>query len=84
MLRKYSANQKVGSFHYIHRTPFGNYSFICADATLTPGPKRPYNFFGIISQVGEIILAYVNVMTTFPLSWNVMFPIDSDGHVGNL
>uniref|UniRef100_A0A671L7I9 Transmembrane protein 62-like n=1 Tax=Sinocyclocheilus anshuiensis TaxID=1608454 RepID=A0A671L7I9_9TELE len=55
--RKYSANQKVGSFHYIHRTPFGNYSFICADATLTPGPKRAYNFFGIINQVGEIILA---------------------------
>uniref|UniRef100_A0A8C2BEY8 Transmembrane protein 62 n=1 Tax=Cyprinus carpio TaxID=7962 RepID=A0A8C2BEY8_CYPCA len=49
--RKYSANQKVGSFHYIHRTPFGNYSFICADATLTPGPKRLYNFFGIINQV---------------------------------
>uniref|UniRef100_A0A8C2BIR8 Transmembrane protein 62 n=1 Tax=Cyprinus carpio TaxID=7962 RepID=A0A8C2BIR8_CYPCA len=49
--RKYSANQKVGSFHYIHRTPFGNYSFICADATLTPGPKRLYNFFGIINQM---------------------------------
>lgn len=48
--RKYSANQKVGSFHYVHRTPFGNYSFICADATLVPGPKRPYNFFGIIDE----------------------------------
>ncbi|XP_072314149.1 transmembrane protein 62 [Eucyclogobius newberryi] len=48
--RKYSANQKVGSFHYVHRTPFGNYSFVCADATLTPGPKRPYNFFGILNQ----------------------------------
>lgn len=49
--RKYSANQKVGSFHYVHKTPFGNYSFICADATITPGPKRPYNFFGILNQV---------------------------------
>ncbi|XP_049597074.1 transmembrane protein 62 isoform X1 [Syngnathus scovelli] len=48
--RKYSANQKVGSFHYVHTTPFGNYSFVCADATLTPGPKRPYNFFGILNQ----------------------------------
>uniref|UniRef100_A0A3B4U5A8 Transmembrane protein 62 n=1 Tax=Seriola dumerili TaxID=41447 RepID=A0A3B4U5A8_SERDU len=47
---KYSANQKVGSFHYVHKTPFGNYSFVCADATLTPGPKRPYNFFGILNQ----------------------------------
>lgn len=50
--RKYSANQKVGSFHYVHTTPFGNYSFVCVDATLTPGPKRPYNFFGILNQVG--------------------------------
>ncbi|KAK1894673.1 Transmembrane protein 62 [Dissostichus eleginoides] len=48
--RKYSANQKIGSFHYVHKTPFGNYSFVCADATLTPGPKRPYNFFGILNQ----------------------------------
>ncbi|XP_073465879.1 transmembrane protein 62 isoform X1 [Aquarana catesbeiana] len=48
--RKYSGWQKEGSFHYIHQTPFGNYSFICVDATLTPGPKRPYNFFGIIKK----------------------------------
>ncbi|XP_072283745.1 transmembrane protein 62 [Pyxicephalus adspersus] len=48
--RKYSGWQKEGSFHYIHQTPFGNYSFICVDATLTPGPKRPYNFFGIIRK----------------------------------
>ncbi|OCT68573.1 transmembrane protein 62 [Xenopus laevis] len=48
--RKYSAWQKEGSFHYVHNTPFGNYSFICIDATLTPGPKRPYNFFGIIDK----------------------------------
>ncbi|XP_028995945.1 transmembrane protein 62 [Betta splendens] len=47
---KYSANRKVGSFHYVHKTPFGNYSFVCVDATLTPGPKRPYNFFGILNQ----------------------------------
>ncbi|XP_012992787.2 transmembrane protein 62 isoform X2 [Esox lucius] len=55
--RKYSANQKDGSFHYIHTTPFGNYSFICADATLTPGPKRPYNFFGILNQTQMDLLA---------------------------
>uniref|UniRef100_H3DPM0 Transmembrane protein 62 n=1 Tax=Tetraodon nigroviridis TaxID=99883 RepID=H3DPM0_TETNG len=48
--RKYSANQKIGSFHYVHQTSFGNYSFVCVDATLTPGPKRPYNFFGILEQ----------------------------------
>ncbi|XP_034015891.1 transmembrane protein 62 isoform X2 [Thalassophryne amazonica] len=55
--RKYSAHQKIGSFHYVHKTPFGNYSFICADATLTPGPKRPYNFFGILNQTEMDLLA---------------------------
>ncbi|XP_023446985.1 transmembrane protein 62 isoform X2 [Dasypus novemcinctus] len=56
--RKYSAVQKVGSFHYVHNTPFGNYSFICVDATLNPGPKRPYNFFGILNekQMEELLL----------------------------
>ncbi|GAA6108741.1 transmembrane protein 62 [Tachysurus ichikawai] len=57
--RKYSANQKLGSFHYVHSTPFGNYSFICADATLTPGPKRPYNFFGILNQ------SQIDMLATF-------------------
>ncbi|XP_023414511.2 transmembrane protein 62 isoform X1 [Loxodonta africana] len=56
--RKYSAVHKDGSFHYVHRTPFGNYSFICVDATLSPGPKRPYNFFGILNekQMEELLL----------------------------
>ncbi|MBN3296123.1 TMM62 protein, partial [Amia calva] len=55
--RKYSAIQKEGSFHYVHQTSFGNYSFICTDATLTPGPKRPYNFFGILNQTQMDVLA---------------------------
>ncbi|ETE67587.1 Transmembrane protein 62, partial [Ophiophagus hannah] len=46
---KYSAWQKDGSFHYVHKTPFGKYSFICVDASLTPGPKKPYNFYGILN-----------------------------------
>ncbi|XP_020141570.2 transmembrane protein 62 isoform X1 [Microcebus murinus] len=48
--RKYSAVRRDGSFHYIHSTPFGNYSFIYVDATVNPGPKRPYNFFGILDK----------------------------------
>ncbi|XP_027725974.1 transmembrane protein 62 isoform X3 [Vombatus ursinus] len=36
--------------HYIHKTPFGNYSFIYVDATLTPGPKKPFNFYGILDE----------------------------------
>ncbi|NXX46328.1 TMM62 protein, partial [Tricholaema leucomelas] len=56
--RKYSAWRKDGSFHYIHTTSFGNYSFICVDATLNPGPKRPYNFYGILNtnQMEELSL----------------------------
>ncbi|RVE57512.1 hypothetical protein OJAV_G00216800 [Oryzias javanicus] len=57
--RKYSANKKMGSFHYIHQTSFGNYSFVCVDATLTPGPKRPFNFFGILNQT------QMNLLDTF-------------------
>ncbi|XP_054256802.1 transmembrane protein 62 isoform X3 [Indicator indicator] len=55
---KYSAWHKDGSFHYIHTTSFGNYSFICVDATLNPGPKRPYNFYGILNtnQMEELSL----------------------------
>ncbi|XP_023613313.1 transmembrane protein 62 isoform X8 [Myotis lucifugus] len=56
--RKYSAIRTDGSFHYVHSTPFGNYSFISVDATLNPGPKRPYNFFGILDekQMEELLL----------------------------
>ncbi|NXF42520.1 TMM62 protein, partial [Oceanites oceanicus] len=54
--RKYSAWRRDGSFHYIHTTSFGNYSFICVDATLSPGPKRPYNFFGILNTNMLVVL----------------------------
>nr|KAF6503105.1 transmembrane protein 62 [Molossus molossus] len=56
--RKYSAVHRDGSFHYVHSTPFGNYSFISLDATPNPGPKRPYNFFGILDkkQMEELLL----------------------------
>ncbi|XP_043839815.1 transmembrane protein 62 isoform X2 [Dromiciops gliroides] len=48
--RKYSAFRRHGSNHYIHTTPFGNYSFIYMDATITPGPKKPFNFYGILNK----------------------------------
>ncbi|XP_005381419.1 PREDICTED: transmembrane protein 62 isoform X2 [Chinchilla lanigera] len=56
--RKYSAVRRDGSFHYVHSTPFGNYSFISVDASQVPGPKRPYNFFGILDekQMQELLL----------------------------
>ncbi|XP_027725973.1 transmembrane protein 62 isoform X2 [Vombatus ursinus] len=48
--RRYSALRRHGPMHYIHKTPFGNYSFIYVDATLTPGPKKPFNFYGILDE----------------------------------
>ncbi|KAF2980067.1 hypothetical protein EK904_009503 [Melospiza melodia maxima] len=67
-VRKYSAWHKDGSFHYIHTTSFGNYSFICVDATLSPGPKRPYNFFGILNmQNGFVTCLFQNQMAELSL-----------------
>ncbi|XP_074145515.1 transmembrane protein 62 isoform X2 [Sminthopsis crassicaudata] len=56
--RRYSALRRHGSMHYIHKTPFGNYSFIYVDATITPGPKKPFNFFGMLNkkQMKELLL----------------------------
>ena len=53
-LRQYSASwQHHGSFsyRYTHHTPFGNYSFLAFDACPSPGPRRPFNFFGILHSV---------------------------------
>ncbi|XP_014673085.1 PREDICTED: transmembrane protein 62-like isoform X2 [Priapulus caudatus] len=51
--RKYSAQGQQGnlhSYHYIHKDGDAEYSFIAADATLLPGPKRPFNFFGYFQE----------------------------------
>ncbi|XP_061199716.1 transmembrane protein 62 isoform X2 [Neopsephotus bourkii] len=74
--RKYSAWHKDGSFHYIHTTPFGNYSFICVDATLSPGPKRPYNFFGILNtnQMKELSLMATQSLRSNHTVWFGHFP----------
>ncbi|NXX88558.1 TMM62 protein, partial [Centropus bengalensis] len=74
--RKYSAWRKDGSFHYIHTTSFGNYSFICVDATLSPGPKRPYNFFGILNtnQMKELSLMAKESLRSNHTIWFGHFP----------
>ena len=41
----------VDSYCYKHRTSFGNYSFIGIDAHPMPGPRLPYNFFGVLDEV---------------------------------
>ncbi|XP_039561326.1 transmembrane protein 62 [Passer montanus] len=74
--RKYSAWHKDGSFHYIHTTSFGNYSFICVDATLSPGPKRPYNFFGILNmnQMAELSLMATESLHSNHTIWFGHYP----------
>ncbi|XP_074091329.1 transmembrane protein 62 isoform X2 [Macrotis lagotis] len=63
--RRYSALRRHGSMHFIHKTPFGNYSFIYMDATLTPGPKKPFNFYGILSQKQMRELYLLNKKTRY-------------------
>ncbi|XP_062350856.1 transmembrane protein 62 isoform X2 [Cinclus cinclus] len=74
--RKYSAWRKDGSFHYIHTASFGNYSFICVDATLSPGPKRPYNFFGILNmnQMAELSLMATESLHSNHTIWFGHYP----------
>ncbi|NXW62996.1 TMM62 protein, partial [Eurystomus gularis] len=74
--RKYSAWRNDGSFHYIHTTSFGNYSFICMDATLSPGPKRPFNFFGILNtnQMEELSLMATESLHSNHTIWFGHFP----------
>ena len=42
------------SYHYLHETWDGDIiSFIAVDACPDPGPRRPFNFFGVLSQVSK-------------------------------
>lgn len=39
------------SYHYLHKTNDGDQtSFISVDACPNPGPKRPFNFFGLVYE----------------------------------
>ena len=51
---KYSSGYHRGasgathSYSYTHTTVYGNYRFIGVDACPSPGPRRPFNFFGVL------------------------------------
>lgn len=48
---KYSGDKgKLTSKVYHLKKPYGKYSFIPVDATMLPGPRRPYNFAGYLSK----------------------------------
>jgi len=45
------------SYNYIHETSDGDdISFIAVDACPDPGPRRPFNFFGVLSQVMTTVI----------------------------
>ncbi|VDO13137.1 unnamed protein product [Rodentolepis nana] len=52
LFRKYSisGHNFTHSYMITHRKSFGTYTFIGMDACPTPGLKRPFNFFGLITR----------------------------------
>ena len=51
--RKYSVQgwTHPSSYSYTHIKPYGNYTVVAMDATPNPGPRRPFNFLGILNKV---------------------------------
>lgn len=37
--------------HYVYEAEFGSYAFNGLDLTPESGPRRPFNFFGMVTQV---------------------------------
>ncbi|XP_023933430.1 transmembrane protein 62 [Lingula anatina] len=50
--RTYSAQGKkhFHSYQHVEVLPFGKYIFNAVDACPNPGPRRPFNFFGMLTQ----------------------------------
>ena len=46
----HSEAKATHSYSYIHTTSFGSYRFIGMDACPSPGPRRPFNFFGVLHK----------------------------------
>lgn len=44
------SQSKNTSYSFTHETSFGKYRFIAVDACPNPGPRRPFNFFGILDN----------------------------------
>ena len=52
--RNYSQSwEKYGDYSYCykHHTSFGDYLFIGVSAHPVPGPRLPFNFFGVLDEV---------------------------------
>ena len=49
--RKSYTHHSAESYIYLHSTEFGKYAFVGLDACPSLGPRRPFNFFGVIDDV---------------------------------
>lgn len=65
----------LSSYRYIHKTPDGQeFTFIAVDATPMPGAKRPFNFFGMLSEVGQCNSFFCfKILSGVSLEYHVMF-----------
>lgn len=50
--RRYSVMKLTRrTHHYVHKTRDDVFSFISVDTCPDPAPRRPFNFFGVLTQV---------------------------------
>lgn len=64
--KKYSAMGRKSihhSYKYVHQTDYGIYSFIGIDACPEPGFKRPFNFFGTLTNRNIVELRHLSKET---------------------
>ena len=74
LTRKYSSGytrHDSYSYSYTHSTAFGHYAFLALDACPSPGPRRPFNFFGVLHDVRRRTVPHVHARFTMSLfhSW---------------
>ena len=51
MTGRHAQRRDSKSYQVVYETKFGKYSLNGVDASLEPGPKRPFNFFGQFNEV---------------------------------
>lgn len=73
--RKYSVqgSKYRRSYKYTLNHDTEIYNFIGIDACMNPGPKRPFNFLGVLQKVNMIFILYICIYmhlscTSFPIT----------------
>lgn len=79
LFKEYSSvglQHQLRSYKYTHQTEYGSYSFIGIDACPKPGLKRPFNFFGRLTdrEIAELrLMARDTVKDNFTI-WFSHYP----------